>query len=148
MQRPTTTGSARNREPSSTALMVGRRHCSWCSAFRSGWNRKTDKPTAPTGDTAKYAEALLGKWVSRLNTASGYEFVDYSTVRISLAGISTDGTYTLSLNENGRCEVKINYVSLAGMTVSNTYIAEIGKTELTLIQKNAESVSVTYVKAQ
>lgn len=110
--------------------------------------RKTDKPTAPTGDTAKYAEALLGKWVSRLNMASGYEFVDYSTVRISLAGISTDGTYTLSLNENGRCEVKINYASLAGMTVSNTYIAEIGETELTLIQKNAESVSVTYVKAQ
>ena len=34
------------------------------------------------------------------------------------------------------------------MTVSNTYIAEIGETELTLIQKNAESVSVTYVKAQ
>lgn len=110
--------------------------------------RKTDKPIAPTGDTAKYAEALLGKWGSRLNMASGYEFVDYSTVRISLAGISTDGTYTLSLNENGRCEVKINYVSLAGMTVSNTYIAEIGETELTLIQKNAESVSVTYVKAQ
>ena len=50
--RPTTTGSARNRERSSTALMVGRRHCSWCSAFRSGWNRKMDKTKAPPAGNA------------------------------------------------------------------------------------------------
>lgn len=110
--------------------------------------RKTEKPAESAGDTAQYAEALLGKWVSKLNTASGYEFVDSSTVRISLVGFSTDGTYTLSVNENGQCELKINYVSLAGVTVSNTYIAEIGESELTLIQKSAESLSVTYVKAQ
>lgn len=109
---------------------------------------KTSKSSEITGDTAQYAEALLGKWTSKLSSASGYEFVDSSTVRISLVGFSTDGTYSLSVNENGQCELKINYVSLAGMTVSNTYIAEIGETELTLIQKNAESVSVTYVKAQ
>lgn len=109
---------------------------------------KTEKSSVPTGDTAKFAEALLGKWVSRLNTASGYEFVDYSTVKISLVGFSTDGTYTLSVNENGQCEIKINYVSMAGVSVSNTYIAEVSENELTLIQKNAESLSVTYVKAQ
>lgn len=109
---------------------------------------KSEETTALTGDAAKFADALLGKWTSKLNTASGYEFVDYSTVRISLVGFSTDGTYSLSVNENGQCELKINYVSLAGVTVSNTYIAEIGETELTLIQKNAESVSVTYNKAQ
>lgn len=68
-------------------------------------------------------------------------------MKISLAGFSTDGTYSLSVNENGQCELKINYVSIVGVTVSNTYIAEIDETELTLAQKNAESVSVTYNKA-
>ena len=33
-------------------LMVGRKHCSWCSAFRSGWNRKTDKTKAPPAGNA------------------------------------------------------------------------------------------------
>lgn len=109
---------------------------------------KTEKTTALSGDAAKYAEALLGKWVSRLNNASGYEFIDGSTVRISLVGFSTDGTYSLSVDESGRCEVKITYIGVAGVSVSNTYIAEVTETELTLIQKNAESVSVTYVRAQ
>lgn len=109
---------------------------------------KTTKKTTVNGDASKYAEALLGKWVSRLNNASGYEFIDASTVRISLVGFSTEGTYTLSADENGRCELKINYVTLAGVTVSNTYIAEIGETELTLTQKSVESLAVTYVKAQ
>lgn len=109
---------------------------------------KTEKSTALSGDAAKYAEALRGKWVSKLSSASGYEFIDDSTVRISLVGFSTDGTYSITANENGKCEIRIYYIGVAGVTVSNTYIADIGETELTLIQKNAESVSVTYVRAQ
>ena len=52
------------------------------------------------------------------------------------------------MNENGQCEIKINYANLAGVTVSNTYILELTENEMTLVQKNAESVSVTYVKEQ
>lgn len=68
-------------------------------------------------------------------------------MKISLAGITTDGTYLMSINENGKCEVKISYVNVAGISVSNTYIAEITDSSLTLIQKNAESVSITYDRA-
>ena len=52
------------------------------------------------------------------------------------------------MNENGQCEIQINYANLAGVTVSNTYILELTESEMTLVQKNAESVSVTYVKEQ
>ena len=68
-------------------------------------------------------------------------------MKISLVGFTADGTYSLAMNESGRCEMKINYVSLAGVSVSNTYIVELTEGEMTLAQKNAESVSVTYVRA-
>lgn len=109
---------------------------------------KTEKTSAVSGDTQSYANALLGKWTSKLSSASGYEFVDSSSVKISLVGFTADGTYSLSMNENGQCEIKINYANLAGVTVSNTYILELTENEMTLVQKNAESVSVTYVKEQ
>lgn len=109
---------------------------------------KTEKTSAVSGDTQSYANALLGKWTSKLSSASGYEFVDSSSVKISLVGFTADGTYSLAMNENGQCEIKINYANLAGVTVSNTYILELTENEMTLVQKNAESVSVTYVKEQ
>ena len=111
-------------------------------------SEKTEKPSAVSGDTGSYAKALLGKWTSKLSSASGYEFADSSSVKISLVGFTADGTYSLAMNENGQCEIKINYANLAGVTVSNTYILELTENEMTLVQKNAESVSVTYVKEQ
>ena len=107
---------------------------------------KSEKTSAVSGDTGSYAKALLGKWTSKLSSASGYEFVDSSSVKISLVGFTADGTYSLAMNENGQCEIQINYANLAGVTVSNTYILELTENEMTLVQKNAESVSVTYVK--
>lgn len=106
------------------------------------------KTSAASGDTEKYAQAILGKWYSKLSSASGYEFTDSSNVKISLIGFTADGTYSLAMNGDGRCEIKISYVTLAGVSVSNTYILELAENEMTLVQKNAESVSVTYVKAQ
>ncbi len=106
--------------------------------------RRQESTTVLDADAAQYSQAILGKWTSRLSSLSGYEFVDGTSVKISLAGITTDGTYSVSVNENGRCEVKINYVNVAGVSVSNTYVAEITDSSLILIQKNAESVSVTY----
>ncbi|MEE1246439.1 MAG: hypothetical protein UHL70_04190, partial [Acutalibacteraceae bacterium] len=104
--------------------------------------------SAVSGDTQSYANALLGKWTSKLSSASGYEFVDSLSVKISLVGFTADGTYSLAMNENGQCEIQINYANLVGVTVSNTYILELTESEMTLVQKNAESVSVTYVKEQ
>ena len=111
-------------------------------------SEKTEKPSAVSGDTGSYAKALLGKWTSKLSSASGYEFADSSSVKISLVGFTADGTYSLAMNENGQCEIQINYANLVGVTVSNTYILELTENEMTLVQKNAESVSVTYVKEQ
>lgn len=111
-------------------------------------SEKTEKPSAVSGDTGSYAKALLGKWTSKLSSASGYEFADSSSVKISLVGFTADGTYSLAMNENGQCEIQINYANLVGVTVSNTYILELTESEMTLVQKNAESVSVTYVKEQ
>ncbi len=111
--------------------------------------KKTAVPStsAAGGEVGEYARAILGKWTSKLSSASGYEFVDSSNVKISLVGFTADGTYSLAMNESGQCEMKINYVSLAGVSVSNTYIVELTESEMTLVQKNAESVSVTYVRA-
>lgn len=117
------------------------------SAIKTTEHTKTEKTTVVDGDVEEYAQALLGKWVSKLSSASGYEFVDSENVKISLVGFTADGTYSLSINENGQCEIKINYISLAGVSVSNTYIIRLAENEMTLIQKNAESVTVTYIKA-
>lgn len=112
---------------------------------------KTEKSTKngiASNVPKSYSKAILGKWVSKLSSSSGYEFIDKSTVRISLIGFSTEGSYTMEMNENDECELCIKYISVAGVSVSNTYIITVDETELTLIQKGAESVSMTYVKAQ
>lgn len=109
---------------------------------------KTEKSEADTNMTKKYSEAILGKWVSKLNSSSGYEFTNENTVKISLVGITTDGSYTLTADKSGKCELCIKYVSVAGVSVSNTYFVEVTENELTLIQKGAESISVAYTKAQ
>lgn len=112
---------------------------------------KTEKSTKngiASNVPKSYSKAILGKWVSKLSSSSGYEFIDESTVRISLIGVSTEGSYSMEMNENGECELCIKYISVAGVSVSNTYFVTVDETELTLVQKGAESVSVTYIKAQ
>lgn len=110
---------------------------------------KTEKSTkvATSSVPKSYSKAILGKWVSKLSSSSGYEFIDESTIKISLIGFSTEGSYSMKMNENGECELCIKYISVAGVSVSNTYFVTVDETELTLVQKGAESVSVTYVKA-
>lgn len=104
--------------------------------------------TAASGDVSSYARMILGKWESKLSSVSGYEFIDGSTVKISLGGVYSDGTYSLVMNESGLCELKINYISVVGVNMSNTYIVELTQNELKLKQKNAESVAITYVRAE
>lgn len=94
-----------------------------------------------------YQEGLLGKWKSSTGTNSGYEFVDASTVTIKLLGVSYDGKYSISVDEaTGKCKLKITYVSLVGVNISNSYYVSIADNVLTLNQIGAESISANYVK--
>lgn len=110
---------------------------------------KTEKSTKSEATSAvpkNYSKAILGKWVSKLSSASGYEFAEDSTVKISLIGFTTEGSYTMTMDENGECELSIKYISVAGVSVSNTYFVEVDQAQLKLTQKGAEAVSVTYIK--
>lgn len=119
---------------------------------------KTEATTAPKttksensssgGDVDDFAHALLGKWKSGISSISGYEFIDASNVKISLGDVYSDGTYTLSTNEDGQYEIQIAYITVAGIKMSNTYIAEITENRLILKQKNAERVLLTYSRAE
>lgn len=95
-----------------------------------------------------YQKELLGKWTSTANANSGYEFIDESTVSIKLMGVSYNGTYTMTFDENeNQCLLKINYASVAGMKISNSYYVSIADNVLTLKQKGA-GISTTYEKEQ
>lgn len=94
-----------------------------------------------------YQKALIGKWNSSKSANSGYEFIDESTVSIRLLGVSYEGTYSLSVDEETQqCLVKIDYASVAGMKISNSYYVTIADDILTLTQKGA-NISTNYTKA-
>ena len=96
-----------------------------------------------------YQNELLGKWNSTRGTNSGYEFVDSSTVSIKLMGVSYNGKYSISVDEaTNQCILKITYASLAGMNIENTYFVTIADDVLSLTQKGAENISVTYTRAK
>lgn len=96
-----------------------------------------------------YKSELLGEWLSDSLTNSGYMFRDDSTVYIKLYGVGYDGKYSVSIDpETNRCLLKINYVSVAGVTVSNTYFVTIEDDILTLTQKNYESITNSYQKVK
>ena len=108
-----------------------------------------DKPTEiynPGIDV--YQKELLGEWLSDKISNSGYVFNEDSSVHLKLYGIGYDGTYSVSTDPaTNRCLLKINYVSVAGVTVSNTYYVAIDDATLTLTQKGNESIVSVYTKA-
>lgn len=94
-----------------------------------------------------YKAELLGEWLSDSASNSGYVFKDESTVYLKIYGVGYDGTYSVSIDPNtNRCVLKINYISVAGVTVSNSYYVTIEDDVLTLTQKNMENISSTYKK--
>lgn len=113
---------------------------------KTGADSKETKVFNPGIDV--YQKEILGKWTSTVNANSGYEFVDESTVSIKLLGVSYDGTYSMSFDEGtNQCLVKINYASVAGMKISNSYYVSIADNILTLKQMGA-NISTTYEKEQ
>lgn len=116
------------------------------NAQQSTENEKTESSTVYNPGKEVYQQELLGKWNISNGKNSGYEFVDESTVSIRLLGVSYNGKYTVSVDDTGRCVLKITYVSLAGMNISNSYYVTIADNVLTLTQIGAESISLSYIK--
>lgn len=95
-----------------------------------------------------YQKELLGKWVSSVSKNSGYEFREDSTVYIKTIGVGAEGTYNVSIDETtNACVLKVNYVSIAGMSISNSYYVTIEEDLLTLTQIGAENIKTTYMKS-
>lgn len=108
---------------------------------------KTQSTTVYNPGVDVYQKELTGKWKSSNGTNSGYEFKEDSTVNIKLLGVSYDGKYSVSVDkETNKCVLKITYVSLMGVNISNSYYVTIADDVLTLNQIGAEAISVNYVK--
>ena len=112
-------------------------------------NGETDKTEIYNPGIDVYKKELIGEWLSDRLSNSGYVFKDESTVHLKVYGVGYDGKYSVSIDpETNRCVLKINYVSVAGVTVSNTYFVAIEEDILTLTQKNYESISTSYQKVK
>ena len=95
-----------------------------------------------------YQKELIGKWVSSVSKNSGYEFREDSTVYIKTIGVGSEGTYNISIDATtNACVLKVNYVSVAGMNISNSYYVTIEEDLLTLTQIGAENIKTTYMKS-
>lgn len=95
-----------------------------------------------------YSKELLGSWVSTSSANSGFEFKENGEVYVKLLSIGYDGKYTVSIDEtNNRCILKINYISIGNVTISNSYYVTIEDTLLTLTQIGAENIETTYTKS-
>lgn len=96
-----------------------------------------------------YQKELIGKWVSSVSKNSGYEFREDSTVYIKTIGVGSEGTYSISVDSTtNACVLKVNYVSIAGMNISNSYYVTIEEDLLTLTQIGAENIKTTYMKSE
>ncbi len=109
----------------------------------------TEKTTVYNPGIDVYQKELLGQWVTVNSQNSGYEFKEDGTVSLKLMGIGYDGTYSVFIDEEtNRCMLKISYVKVAGMSINNTYYVTIEDDILTLNQKGAENLSVTYQRLE
>jgi len=94
----------------------------------------------------KIRSSLMGNWISQKNSASGYTFAEDGTVRVSLLGVSYDGTYTLSTDENNKLSVTIVYASVAGLEVRNSFYVDIDSNILTFSEVSDNSVKLYYTR--
>lgn len=89
-------------------------------------------------DTEAVYKKLLGKWNSNTNSSSGYEFFDNSIAKVTLLGISYNGTYSLSLEEEtGKCVLTVVYATVGNIEIRNRSYVEFkeeGSLEMTLVE--------------
>lgn len=104
-----------------------------------------DKKTEKSLEALK--KSLVGEWKDSLNSTSGYVFRDDSTVTISLFGVSTEGKYTLTIDETtGRPLLRITYAKVGISNINNGYFVTVEDGVMTLAQRGAEKISFTYNK--
>lgn len=91
---------------------------------------------------------LLGIWNSTQSQSSGFEFKEDSTVSLRLLGIGYDGTYSLVTDEStNRIILKIKYISVGNVSVSNSYYMSIEDDTMSLYQVGYENICTTYEKS-
>jgi hypothetical protein len=97
----------------------------------------------------KANEDLLGKWNSNQSQSSGFEFKENSEVSLRLLGIGYDGTYSVEIDDvTKRVILKVDYISVGNVSVSNSYYLSIENDVMTLYQVGYENFSTTYTKAE
>lgn len=122
----------------------------------SSAENNTDLETDTTGKssdkvynpgTKRAMKELMGKWNSTQSQSSGFEFKEDSTVSLRLLGIGYDGTYSLETDAaTNRIVLKIEYISVGNVSVSNSYYMSIEDDIMTLYQVGYENISTTYKK--
>lgn len=90
--------------------------------------------------------ALLGKWVSQKNSASGYDFAEDGTVNVSLLGISYNGNYSLEAVD-GKLQITIVYASVAGLEAKNVFFVDIDNNILTFTEASNSTVKLYYTRS-
>lgn len=130
-----------------TVKMIYDRANSSGESHTSDKNDDNDKTEGYKPGIDVFRNDLLGEWLSKDIPNSGYEFKDDSSVYLKIYGVGYNGTYSVSIDPiTERCVLKINYISVAGVTVSNTYYVTIDENELTLSQKSMENITAVYIK--
>lgn len=92
---------------------------------------------------------ILGKWNSTQSQSSGFEFKENSEVSLRLLGIGYDGTYSVEIDDvTNRVILKVDYISVGNVSVSNSYYLSIEDGVMTLYQVGYENISTTYTRAE
>lgn len=118
------------------------------SAAPAAADKKEEKNKEPEKqDIETLQKNLIGEWRDSSGTNSGYEFKEDGSVTIKLLGVSYEGTYTVSVDEEtGKNLIRITYAQLSITKVTNGYFAAIEDGVLTLTQRGAEKVVLNYTK--
>ena len=93
-----------------------------------------------------FQKKLIGKWINS-NNNGGYDFREDGSVGVSLSNLNAEGTYTVTKDDDGKTRLKVSYKTAIGMTISNSYFAQIENNELALSQVGAENIILKYTKA-
>ena len=95
----------------------------------------------------KIKNDLIGKWISQVNSSSGYQFNEDGTVGVTLIGLSYNGDYNFFVDDSGKLQVTIYYATVAGLEVKNSFYVNIDNNILTLIDASKPSVKLYYTRA-
>ncbi len=108
-------------------------------------NNDTEKKNDSASSDKAFQKNLLGKWINS-NDNGGYCFYEDGSVDVSLSNINAKGTYSVSKDDDGKTRIKISYKTSIGMSISNSYYAQIKDDVLALSQVGAENIVLKYTR--